>query len=165
MRLIILFLSLISACFSLWYSGHRPLDEAVNLARFGNSAVALGQVNVPSSIPTITASVGYSTKTNLVGSVVSIKSSASGNLYSVCGTETGTGVQCWIQIFDAALPGGVTLGTTVPIFSISVPTGSENCFAWSIPVSFTNGIQWAATLTSIGAGACTAQVLATAQFN
>ena len=64
---------------------------------------------------------------------------------------------CYLQIFDAATAGAVTLGTTVPLRHFWSPANG----AWTIETSvegikFANGIVIAATTTETGSTACAA---------
>lgn len=57
----------------------------------------------------------------------------------------------YVQIFDAASTGAVTLGTTAPKLSIGIPATSGNGIPLSaIGITFLTGIQVAATTTATG---------------
>ncbi len=55
----------------------------------------------------------------------------------------------YVQIFDVATSGGVTLGTTTPKWSVGVPATSAANVS-RLGLSFANGIQVAATTTATG---------------
>lgn len=60
------------------------------------------------------------------------------------------GNSCFVQFFDAATPGAVTLGTTVPVLSLVVPPlGAINLA--DLAINFASGIQVAATTGATGA--------------
>lgn len=58
----------------------------------------------------------------------------------------------YVQIFDIATTGGVTLGTTVPKWSIAIPATSAANLS-RLGLSFSSGIQVAATTTAKGSTA------------
>jgi len=51
----------------------------------------------------------------------------------------------YIQIFDAATSGAVTLGTTTPALSLGLPASDGGNVEWMMGIHFANGIQVAAT--------------------
>lgn len=96
------------------------------------------------------------TKARLSGlstTVTSVKNSAAGSLgMLVCGNPNASII--FIQVFDVATAGGVTLGSTAPDLSFQVDASSSVGF--SLPVTgmaFANGIQMAATTTATGSTA------------
>ena len=58
----------------------------------------------------------------------------------------------YVQIFDVATSGGVTLGTTTPKWSVGIPAQSAANVA-RLGLAFANGIQVAATTSATGSGA------------
>lgn len=99
---------------------------------------------------------GYSTIfiPGLAGTVTSVKSSAAGTLAGWYIFNPAATV-CYIQIFDVATAGAVTLGTTVPTRSMGLPIGSAaNIPAVAPGIAFANGIQVASTTTATGSTPC-----------
>lgn len=87
----------------------------------------------------------------LAGTVTAVKSSAAGQV-SVLYCYNGSGALAYLQVFDAATAGSVTLGSTAPSSSWAVPNTQAAGFAVSlVGVQFTNGIQVASTTTATGA--------------
>lgn len=70
------------------------------------------------------------------------------------------GTICYVQIFDAATAGAVTLGTTTPNMAIAVQANSTTHAANTFGIKFTNGIVVAATTTSTGSTGCAAAQVA-----
>lgn len=99
---------------------------------------------------------GYTPKfiAGLVGTVTSVKSSAAGTLGGwFLGNPAAT--ICYVQIFDVATAGAVTLGTTVPVKSLMMPAGAAaNVPAVAPGIAFASGIQVACTTTSTGSTPC-----------
>jgi len=58
----------------------------------------------------------------------------------------------FVQFYNAGT-GSVTVGTTAPLFMITVPPGSATNVAWPDGIQFSTAITWAATSTAAGAGA------------
>lgn len=85
----------------------------------------------------------------LTTTVKAIKSSAAGNLKGYYIFNPNSSVS-YVQIFDVATAGAVTLGTTVAKLSLGIPAlGAANLD--SAPgIAFANGIQVAATTTATG---------------
>lgn len=90
-----------------------------------------------------------SVQNGLTTTVKAIKSSAAGNLKGYYIFNPNSSVS-YIQIFDVATAGAVTLGTTVAKLSLGIPAlGAANLD--SAPgIAFANGIQVAATTTATG---------------
>lgn len=90
-------------------------------------------------------------QTSLLATVASVKSNAAGLLGMVqCYNPNASAA--FVQIFDAATAGSVTLGTTPPTLSIGIPatTSSGPIMMSPIGIEFRNGIQVAATTTATG---------------
>lgn len=85
--------------------------------------------------------------------VTSVKSNAQGKLgYTYCYNPNAS--VAYIQIFDAATPGAVTLGSTTPKMSLGVPaTASSGLGPALIGTQFLLGIQVAVTTTATGSTA------------
>lgn len=105
------------------------------------------------SPPTLGSASGGLSPTRLSGlstTVTSIKSSAAGQLYMLDCSNTNTAT-VFIQLFDAATTGSVTLGTTPPTLSFEIPPGSSSGFGVSlVGMQFSSGLQAAATTTATG---------------
>lgn len=90
--------------------------------------------------------------TALTNTVVAVKSSAAGELGGYIVYNPNASV-AYIQVFDVATAGGVTLGTTRPDMVIPVPASSGANLEFANGVNFANGIQIAATTTDSGSTA------------
>ena len=77
-----------------------------------------------------------------------------GNLYGFL-VENNTVADCFIQLFDAATIGAVTVGTTAPNFTFKVPaSGAMGKDATEIPIHFfAKGCVVAVTTTRTGSTA------------
>ncbi len=97
--------------------------------------------------------------------VTAVKSSAAGQLGMIqCGNTNAS--QGYVQIFDVATAGGVTLGTTVP--NLSIPIAATNTGGYTLSLQgmqFANGIQVAATTTATGSTALGTALDCNAGFN
>jgi hypothetical protein len=105
-----------------------------------------------SPVPLGSASGGWkpSLLNALTTTVRGIKASAAGQLGMLQCSNSGAST-LFIQLFDVATTGGVTLGTTAPVLSFEVPPGTPNGYALSlVGMQFSNGIQAAATTTATG---------------
>jgi hypothetical protein len=85
--------------------------------------------------------------------VKSVVSSAAHQLFLLqCGNTNAS--EGYVQIFDVATAGGVTLGTTTPKLSVPISATASGGFAFSlVGIQFANGIQTAATTTATGSTA------------
>ena len=90
--------------------------------------------------------------TALTNTVVAVKASAAAELGGYIVYNPNASV-AYIQVFDVATAGGVTLGTTRPDMVIPVPPTSGANLEFANGVSFANGIQIAATTTDSGSTA------------
>ena len=101
----------------------------------------------------------------LAATVTAIKSSAAGQL-GLLYCENPNNSVAYVQIFDVATAGGVTLGTTTPKLSFSIPATNAAGFTLSvIGVKFSNGIQIAATTTATGSTAPNSALDCNAGYN
>jgi len=127
------------------------------------SAVYLG-VNVGGNLTGVSA-LTPKILNALSTTVTAIKSSAAGQLGAVYCWNPNSSV-AYIQIFDVATAGAVTLGTTAPKLSLGIPPTNSGGFTLSaIGVSFTTGIQVAATTTATGSTAPATALDCNAAFN
>lgn len=89
----------------------------------------------------------------LSNTATAVKSSAAGQLMGGYFYNPAAAVT-YLQVFDVATPGAVTVGTTPPKFSFGVPPGSGAALPPNlVGADFANGIQVAATTTPAGATA------------
>lgn len=97
--------------------------------------------------------------------VTAIKSSAGGQIAEAyCWNPNAT--VGYLQLFDVATAGAVTLGTTVPVLSYGIPPTSAAGKTLSIVgTQFTTGIQAAATTTAKGLSALGAGMDCNFSFN
>lgn len=147
------------------------LHQSTNVDEIGGSALALGQATMSASVPVAIASNqsaisvalvpqtgnGWSkfstpknnSNTPLGSTVVAVKSSAAGELggYIIYNPNSSA---AYVQVFDVATAGGVTLGTTRPDMVIPIPATSGANLEFANGVSFANGIQIAAATTDSG---------------
>jgi hypothetical protein len=100
--------------------------------------------------------------TALTNSAQSIKGAA-GTLHGYYIYNPNTTAQ-FVQLFNTA-SGSVTVGTTNPLFMITVPAGSAaNLWMAPIGIAFSTAISWAATSTAGGNGAPTTALDAVAWY-
>lgn len=90
-------------------------------------------------------------KSGLTNSASSVVSSVAATLKSYYCYNPNATVE-YVQFFDVATAGAVTVGTTVPKWSIGIPATSAANLS-GLNLSFANGIQVAATTTASGASA------------
>lgn len=86
-----------------------------------------------------------------LGTVAAVRSSAPGILtgMSIINNQAAA---IFVQIFDVATAGAVTLGTTVPTFEINVPASTSLIPALAAGgMRFRNGLQFASSTTEGGA--------------
>lgn len=76
--------------------------------------------------------------------VTPVKSSAAGTLAGWFIYNPAAAVT-YVQVFDVATAGGVTLGTTAPNVVLGIPPGSAANLLNNVGIAFANGIQVAAT--------------------
>lgn len=115
----------------------------------------LGTTNGMSSVASTTG--GYTpTRTSLSTTVTALKSSAQGKLggWSIYNPNN---LVAFVQVFNVATFGAVTLGTTVPVLTFGIPPfGAAIGNAGAPGIDFSAGIQIAATTTATGNTAPTA---------
>lgn len=120
------------------------------------SLVIIPGSTVADGAPTLGSTSGGLTPTLLNAlstTVKSIKSSAPGQLHVLVCNSADT-VANYVQVFDVATAGAVTLGTTVPKLAIGIPPGSQGGYSISlVGAQFSNGIQVAGTTTPTGSSA------------
>jgi hypothetical protein len=87
----------------------------------------------------------------LTNTVVSVLNSHAGQAQAITCYNPAAAVT-YIQIFDAATAGAVTLGTTTPVVTFGVPTVASTTMSTGgdLGIKFFNGIQIAATTTPTG---------------
>lgn len=121
------------------------LDTPVQSAQSGAwSVTATSPGDTPTLLNAITA------KTSVRGTA--------GVMTGVVSLYNPNAVDIWLQVFDVATTGGVTLGSTAPKFSIWLPPLSAYDNAFPRSVTFAAGIIVAPTTTPTGAVAATTGV-------
>lgn len=123
----------------------------------GIAAIVTQLKAILSTTPVPAATNGWSPKlaNGLSTTVTSVKNSA-GELGSYhCLNQSGA--VAYVQVFDAASAGAVTLGSTIPVLSFGLPAASSlpggGNLEWSNGIHFASGIQVAATTTATGSSA------------
>lgn len=127
-------------------------SAAANLNCTATLAAGVNAIGTVIDTPTATSSIALAaTVINASGAKTLIKGSA-GNLFGMF-FQNNTAVASFIQFFDAATVGAVTLGTTAPVWAAPIPASG----ILLIPVghfalkNFASGIVFAATSTLQGA--------------
>lgn len=86
----------------------------------------------------------------LAGTVTSVKSN-NGGLVGTIYCYNPSGAVAYIQLFDAATPGAITLGSTAPKLSLGIPSAlASGLGPTAVGIQFLSGIQAAATTTATG---------------
>lgn len=83
----------------------------------------------------------------LTNTDVTVKASA-GRVYSWYFKNSDATNTAWVHFYNALIA-SVTVGTTVPVWSVEVPAGGTNEFEFTIPLSFATGITLAATTSPL----------------
>lgn len=124
----------------LWVNTNFPLDTVTSIPTVGLSAIPSG---------------GYTKKRlSLTTTVLAIRGSAQAKLGGWF-IQNPNAVTAFIQLFDVATAGAVTLGVTVPDVVLSIPAfGAANVLDGT-GINFANGAQAAATTTATGSSALT----------
>lgn len=129
--------------------------------------IASNQSAVPVGPVSLGTSGGLTPKrlSALSTTVTGIKASAAGQLMMLqCGNTNAS--EEYVQLFDVATTGGVTLGTTAPTLSVPIAATTTGGFTLSITgLQFANGIQVAATTTATGSTAPATALDCNAAFN
>jgi len=85
---------------------------------------------------------------SLVATAQTVKAS-SGRLYSYFLQNPDVGA-VWVHFYNALIA-GVTVGTTLPLWSVYLPIGGAADISFEVPISFSTAISIAATTTLTGA--------------
>lgn len=139
-----------------------------NMAQFGGTAVTVGAHTSANCIPVViasdqatvktsvspTTSGGCSTYSGSVGATLTAVKGSAGQMYGAVIGNSGSSA-AYVQIFDAATVGAVTLGTTAPKLSFFIPAGGGLTRDFSNGVVFSSGIIFACTTTRAGSTAPT----------
>jgi hypothetical protein len=131
------------------------LDSSGNVANLklagaqGSGAKVTGDASTAGGTSTYAAAGG--TGNALLSTTVTAVKASAGNLYGVSFDNSAGTQKVYVQFFDVAA-GSVTLGTTVPKFSLVVPAGGyrDNDFGPEEKVTFATAISVAATTTATG---------------
>lgn len=140
-------LSLAMALPSVWAQG---LDTGVT-AIISALKATLNVTPIPATVNGWTPKLANGLSTT----VISVKTAA-GELGSYqCMNQSGA--VAYVQVFDAANSGSVTLGSSTPVLSLGLPAASSlpggGNLEWSNGIHFATGIQVAATTTATGSTA------------
>lgn len=113
-----------------------------------------GTWNVNSILTTSAGSAGLLSYVNASTSALAVVKGSAGRLHRIIIQNPNTSV-AWVQIFNAATTGAVTLGTTAALYSVPILASGvfEDFFDYSD--TFSAGIVIAATTTATGATAPT----------
>lgn len=97
---------------------------------------------------------GWSTFSNtaLTSTVVAVKSSAAGQVGGWV-FHNPSAATTFVQFFNAATAGAVTIGSTTPTFSFGIAAGASANVEFTAGIAFSSGIQVAATTTATGSTA------------
>jgi hypothetical protein len=129
---------------SIWAGANEAAVKGASTAAAltDKSLVTALSPNCPLSKPTAGSPIRVSVLTSIKGSA--------GVLFGLQAINTTASVR-WVQIFDAATTGAVTLGTTKPDYEVQLPANSQ-VFAVlpDFGVPFTAGIIYAATTGEAG---------------
>lgn len=93
----------------------------------------------------------------LTNVVQTVKASAAGSFYGIQYFFDNS-TKAFIQLWDIATSGAVTIGSTAPTYVIPVPPYGYDKI-WPVPMAFTNGMQAAVTTTATGSTAVTGTAL------
>lgn len=124
----------------------------------GNVRIDQTTLGTTNGITAVAATIGGFTPGRVSGglttTVTSIKSSAQGKLAKlIVGNPNNT--NAFVQVFNVATAGAVTLGSTAPVQSYFIPPFSGMVFAYGEGDDYSAGIQIAATTTEAGSSALT----------
>ena len=132
-----------------------PTDRSAGPTDADYEPLALNEVGAVWETPTPSANGGLSTMnasssdggTALTSTAQAIKASA-GNLYGYYIYNPNT-VPIYVQFYNTA-SGSVTVGTTNPLFMLTIPAGSAANLMFTMGVAFSTAISWAAVMTTAG---------------
>lgn len=138
------------------------------LAAATTVGLAAGSNLIGGVTPQVSTTGGW-TPTRISGglstTVTALKSSAASKLGALELYNPNSSV-AFVQIFNVATAGAVTLGTTVPNKVIGIPPLQSYAMSWGdAGVNFSSGLQVAATTTATGSSAPTTPVEASFDWN
>jgi hypothetical protein len=120
------------------------------------AAIPAGTNSIGSVIPLPGTTGGLSVFSAAVTNSAQAVDASAGQVYGWYFFNANASV-CYVQVFNVA-SGSVVLGTTVPIFTLGVPTlGGANAMSTQ-GIAFATAISVAATTTRVGSTACAASV-------
>lgn len=102
--------------------------------------------------PTSTGGFSVFSNTALTATVVAVKSSAAGQVAGWA-LHNPSAATTYLQFFNVATAGAVTLGTTTPTFVMALAAGASANMLGACGMDFSAGIQVAATTTATGSSA------------
>lgn len=102
--------------------------------------------------PTTTGGWSIFSNTALTSTVVAVKSSAAGQIGGWV-FHNPSAATTFIQFFNVATAGAVTIGSTTPTFVFALAAGASANVEFANGIAFSSGIQVAATTTATGSTA------------
>lgn len=134
-----------------FWQATQPVSGTVAATQSGTWTVQPG--NTANTIPWLVSQATATPvlKNGLTNSASSVVSSTAAVLSSYYVYNPNSSV-AYVQIFDVATAGGVTVGTTTPKWSIGIPATSAANLT-NMHLSFANGVQVAATTSATGSTA------------
>lgn len=91
--------------------------------------------------------------TTLTNSAVAVKASAGTVSFLHVANVSGSAVTCYLHLYNVAAA-SVTVGTTVPTWSMVLPASTVQTVPFTVPLQFSTAISAAATTTAGGSTAC-----------
>lgn len=147
-------------------------NDSTGIVSLTTSTASIGKlaanaaINIGDVVPVSSTTGGYTPSRvsgGLSTTVTAIKSSAQGKLGGwVLFNPNST--NAFLQIFNVATAGAVTLGTTVPVLSVGLPPFGGANIIDPTGTDFSAGIQVAATTTEAGSSALTTNITANILF-
>lgn len=135
---------------------HSSAVSSSTVTTAGDNVLAVE--DIPSSV--IGAAVVTYSNTAVTGTKILVSTAASHNLYTYDMSLISSTTACWVQFFDAASTGAVTLGTTQPKWQVQLPgvtaspTTVNVIHDFAHPINFANGIVIAVTTGATGGTTC-----------
>lgn len=91
--------------------------------------------------------------TTLTNTAVAVKASAGTVSFLHVANVSGSAVTCYLHLYDVAAA-SVTVGTTVPTWSMVLPAATVQTIPFTVPLQFSTAISASATTTAGGNTAC-----------
>lgn len=141
------------------------VTPGTGLAAFGGGSVQIsGTAAIYGTLNTTGGWTAGPNLTALTATVIQVKGAA-GQLGMAYCYNPNTSV-AFVQVFDAATAGSVTLGSTTPKYALPIPAGSNGGYALAlVGLQFASGIQVAATTTATGSTAPSTALVCNSAYN